>query len=179
MDQIQNKSKIEQSATEQLAQFGYKDSAYVDVVKLGEKLGFLIGNADLEDCDDGFIIVNPNDDIPSLSSRKIIGVNSKRSIEEKRFIIAHELGHYLLHYDANSNAIYAKRENKTGKNGTENDADYFAACLLMPEQTFRYEYARSSSSRNDDCEIIKGLSELFVVPFESVRRRIDELALAV
>lgn len=53
-----------------------------------------------------------------------------------RFTIAHELGHYFLHY------LYPERENavrfsRGGSNRAETEANYFAASLLMPEESFK------------------------------------------
>jgi hypothetical protein len=53
-----------------------------------------------------------------------------------RFTLAHELGHYFLHY------VYSKRNGETrfsrgGRNMAETEANVFAASLLMPEETFK------------------------------------------
>ena len=171
------KEQIEKRASDLLTEINCDAFAYVDVVKLSEKIGFVIGNADLDDSEDGFIIVNPIEEIPYVKSNKVIGVNSKRSIEDKRFIIAHELGHYLLHYNESDRSIFAKRENIRGKSETENEADYFAACLLMPAAAFTREFQKSSASSFAPKVIEETLSALFVVPRESVSRRMVELSL--
>lgn len=53
-----------------------------------------------------------------------------------RFTIAHELGHYFLHYlqPAKTGESHFGRG---GRNLAETQANYFAASLLMPEQKFR------------------------------------------
>lgn len=53
-----------------------------------------------------------------------------------RFTIAHELGHYFLHY------LYPKHENaqvfgRGERNRAETEANVFASSLLMPENKFR------------------------------------------
>ncbi|PZO60056.1 MAG: XRE family transcriptional regulator [Leifsonia xyli] len=53
-----------------------------------------------------------------------------------RFTIAHELGHYFLHY------LYPKHESaqvfgRGERNRAETEANVFASSLLMPEQKFR------------------------------------------
>lgn len=55
----------------------------------------------------------------------------------KNFTIAHELGHYFLSHHLTTNAFYCcedeiVEENQSSDN-TENEANYFADCLLMPE----------------------------------------------
>ncbi len=58
-----------------------------------------------------------------------------------RFTIAHELGHYVLHYLYLNQ--YLNRDIKTlkvaryGKGQSESEANWFAACFLMPEKEFK------------------------------------------
>ena len=92
----------------------------------------------------------------------------------KRFIIAHELGHYILH--CKDEKIYAHRESAHGRSDEENDVDYFAACLLMPANSFKTAFEKTKSI--SFIEKIKELQRIFDVPFESVVRRIDELGLS-
>lgn len=52
-----------------------------------------------------------------------------------RFTIAHELGHYFLHYryaDIHGPKSYARG----GRNRAETEANVFAAALLMPKESF-------------------------------------------
>ena len=48
-----------------------------------------------------------------------------------------------------------------------------AACLLMPEKSFRNQYNALKDSRTHE-ELVKELGEIFCTPQESVIRRIDE-----
>lgn len=59
----------------------------------------------------------------------MIGVNHERDLFTKRFIIAHELDHYILHGE--NKPIFAQREKTHGRTPEENEIDFFAACLLM------------------------------------------------
>ena len=90
------KKVIEEKVTSLLSQHGYnpKSDNYVDIVDLVKKEGFSVGNALLSDSDDGFLAIRPTES----NYDKIIGVNANRSIELKRFIIAHEFAHSVLHY---------------------------------------------------------------------------------
>ncbi|PZR54190.1 XRE family transcriptional regulator [Xylanimonas oleitrophica] len=63
------------------------------------------------------------------------------SSRRDRFTIAHELGHYFLHY------LHAKRADgaifgRGERNDVETQANVFAASLLMPAEPFRKTYAR-------------------------------------
>jgi Zn-dependent peptidase ImmA (M78 family) len=63
----------------------------------------------------------------------------------QRFSIAHELGHYCI--DGHADALLAKgahysRAGFVSSDPFEQEADYFAAALLMPERPFRKEMNR-------------------------------------
>lgn len=56
-------------------------------------------NAKLNDNEDGFLAIQPGETTKNgeaCSEDKIIGVNLDRSLDWKRFIIAHEFGHFIL-----------------------------------------------------------------------------------
>lgn len=151
--------------------------APIDVISLAKEMGFVVANAMLTDNTDGFIIVNEDDDnVMQMNTSKLIGVNSSRSLDTKRFIIAHEIGHYIFE---ENNKIFARRENKHGRSEVENDLDYFSACLLMPAELFRKEFLELSSKDKDMSSEDKAifLSAKFIVPLISVKRRLNELKL--
>ena len=67
-----------------------------------------------------------------------IMVNKNIGNEGRRnFTIAHELGHYFLKHRLKTNAFYCFDneilEDNTLQDNIENEANYFATCLLMPE----------------------------------------------
>lgn len=175
------KKEIEEKAMELMKNVNYQDiSEETDIIQIAKTLGFVVGNAVLDDNDDdGFIIVKKGEDeILGLKTDKLIGVNSKRSLEWKRFIIAHEIAHYILHYsEQNNKGMYAHRDHRKGKNDVENDADYFAANLLMPREKFTDKFNEFKSKGLTFDEIIVLLSHKFVVTSKAVERRIEELQL--
>ncbi|MDF1598266.1 ImmA/IrrE family metallo-endopeptidase [Mesorhizobium sp. YIM 152430] len=88
-------------------------------------------------------------DLPDTISGKIehwwrgdfmITVNSRHSRTRKRFTIAHEIAHYVLHRDLigedgiTDNALY--RDNRIG-DIRERQANRYAATLLMPKSLVR------------------------------------------
>lgn len=160
------RDKIEVQVKSVLDQLGYDDvtDSYVDIVSLVKKYGFLVGNAELDDNEDGFLIIS--------GDQKIIGVNKSRSLDLKRFVIAHEFAHSVLHYERGQ--VFLHREHKKGKGNDENDADYFAAALLMPKTAFLREYNRLKDQGVESKLICFQLSSLFKTPIESVIRRIEE-----
>ncbi|HIU50890.1 MAG TPA: ImmA/IrrE family metallo-endopeptidase [Candidatus Limousia pullorum] len=168
-----DKRDIEKNVNIMLERYGYSQEHdnYIDIVDFVRKLGFSVGSAELEDNDDGFLIVQPNG-VDGLNDR-IIGVNSKRSYEFKRFIIAHEFAHFILHYKGGS--AYLHRENKKGKNEEENEADYYAANLIMPKNSFLREYNNLKNSGLENNAIGVQLASIYKVPLESALRRISEV----
>ncbi|WP_458681629.1 ImmA/IrrE family metallo-endopeptidase [Prescottella equi] len=72
-----------------------------------------------------------------------ISVPTHTSKRRDRFTVAHELGHYFLHYRY-PNLEGEMAYNRGGQSKAETEANVFAASLLMPEIPFRKAYA--------DCE---------------------------
>lgn len=71
-----------------------------------------------------------------------IVINEKEPKKRKRFTIAHELGHFLLHtritgeqfVDTKTNLSVFYRAVSIGSNSQEQEANLFAANLLMPKR---------------------------------------------
>lgn len=174
----EKKNDIEKKAADTLEKVGYqKTPVPVDVVTVANTLGFAVGNASLTEDVDGFIVVKEGEkNIFGINTDKLIGINGLRSFAWKRFIVAHELGHYVLHYDEMADhGIYAHRDHQKGKNTQENEADYFAANLLMPEETFVERYNALPKELERDQKAILLAAE-FVVPKDAVIRRFEELS---
>lgn len=63
--------------------------------------------------------------------------------ERARFTIAHELGHYILHFaykKAKGDKIEKMRAARYGSTQAEWEANWFAAAFLMPTREFRQKY---------------------------------------
>jgi len=79
-------------------------------------------------------------------SKKIIGVNFSEARQKRYFQMAHQIGHLLLHTDAESESEvkidYRESKNSvfTDKPPKEREANYFAACLLMPASEFKKQH---------------------------------------
>lgn len=67
----------------------------------------------------------------------LIGVNSLHHRNRQRFTLAHELGHYFLHRDIGGFEDRALFRREMHLDRRENEANGFAAKLLMPETEFR------------------------------------------
>jgi Zn-dependent peptidase ImmA (M78 family) len=70
--------------------------------------------------------------------RAICVVNQEHSEQRKRFSLAHEIGHYILHPPKESYDVIARDEHSSeGIYREEIEANAFAAELLMPENLVR------------------------------------------
>ena len=113
-----DKDAIEKKAIEMMEDIGYVDNTdAIDVIEIAKKLGFEVGNAVLKDDVDGFILVEEGkSELLGIKTDKLIGVNSTRNLAWKRFIIAHEIAHYVLQYSkVNNNGMFAHRDHRKGK----------------------------------------------------------------
>ena len=78
---------------------------------------------------------------------RIIQVSRRFPLNVRRFTGAHEIGHWVLHPEEKMHRDRPLDGSKVSRNPKERDADYFAACFLMPrkllwqvcEQTFGIE----------------------------------------
>lgn len=175
------KREIEKKVQELLIDYGYyqDEQDAFDVVRFARSHGFFVGAGNMPDSEDGFLIMQP-DSAGTVRDNgygeKVIVVNKDRPAPYNRFVIAHEFAHSVLHYKGQK--IYLHREHRKGKGEMENDADYFAAALLMPEESFRRSYQKLRDEGLEGDGVSARLAQLYRVPLESARRRIEELELA-
>ncbi|HUZ65637.1 MAG TPA: ImmA/IrrE family metallo-endopeptidase [Acetobacteraceae bacterium] len=129
------------------------------------------------------LAVNMNATMPAgLSGRIIRGgdgaagyrieINGAHSSNRKRFTLAHEIAHYLLHRDmigdgVEDSALYRSRLSSA----TETEANRLAADLLMPAPLLRTIY-------NAGVRWTAGLTRAFEVSEEAMAIRLRQLRLA-
>lgn len=113
---------------------------------------------------------------------KVIIVGEDEVLPHQRFIIAHELAHYLMDYIGND--YYKNKENvftraylKVNHDSMEEiRADRFAAELLMPKKVFLAEYVKAMKQSNYSKEYtVTYLSKLFNTKESCIQRRIQEV----
>lgn len=93
---------------------------------------------------------------------KIIYINGDEPTYRKRFTIAHEIGHLLLNHTKDVDF----RNNSYSNDPEELEADFFAACLLMPKNIFMDVYQKMNLSE---------LAAFFGVSRRAVGIRADEI----
>lgn len=116
---------------------------------------------DVNGCE-GMLVCNPND-----PGEWGIFYNGKASHERRRFTIAHELGHFVLHraqknrFNCDKESIYSGIDTMRA---IECDADEFASNLLMPGDVLR----DALSGQSIDLRCLSNLASRFDVSFEAL-----------
>jgi Zn-dependent peptidase ImmA (M78 family) len=170
-----DKSKIEQICTLLICAYDDKEIR-VNLKKILDHLGYKVKTIDSNKFKNETIKLG---EISSWldRSKKEIGVSSCENRNSQIFNIAHQLGHTMLHNKTVKHGIEIefseeKHKNFREKSAKEKEADYFASCLLMPEEEFKYQYKKLNGN-------LMKLSKLFDVSFVSATIRVDYLGLLI
>ena len=146
----------------------------VDIFKVATDLGFDVRGAEFEENLEGLIIVNEYiEKIEGFDSNKVIAYNCFKDINMKKFIVAHELAHYISEkanaYD--KKIVIATRDHEDGysEDREEQQMDYMAASLLIPKNDLCQFLERNTSI--DVSEVAKR----YKVTEELAQRRIKEV----
>lgn len=142
---------------------------------------FEIQNRMIEDDTTGLLLVDDNNLIPESTSNRVIVINQKlinddEFMQKRRFICAHELGHFILHKKDQS--VFAKRETKIKKSLIEQEAEYFAYCLLMPRKAIEILYTSPTTKILQNIyneSIIDIVSNVFNVSKKKATQRLMDL----
>lgn len=151
-------------------------SAPINVRALAERLGAIVVEEPLEDADfSGFLYT-------TRTSPPVIGVNSTHPPTRKRFTMAHELGHLILHPKDGihmDEAVIQRRDEKAseGTNDEEIEANRFAAELLMPRDFLESDIARMGKFVVDDDNQIQALACDYEVSVQAMTIRLNTLGL--
>lgn len=138
------------------------DTGYVDVHSLLTKLG---GQIEIDNGEESLTINGIGDfivHIPAHTTRR-----------RDRFTIAHELGHYFLHFRAPDEYLDGDRllrATRMGSNVGETQANVFASNLLMPARAFTDALSQTGS--------IRDVARIFDVSVPAARVRADYLGLS-
>lgn len=147
------------------------DTMPVPIVEIIEK-GFGIESLsqDLAKPLEGFILINPNLN-NRFKTNRIISVNKNIEQRQQRFVMAHELAHYIYdgHGEERYRDTYIADKHETPE---EKKANEFAANLLMPKKQFLKMFL---IALNEDVNVIKYLSDYFFVTEQAITRRVGEI----
>ncbi|HSE29265.1 MAG TPA: ImmA/IrrE family metallo-endopeptidase [Candidatus Saccharimonadales bacterium] len=162
MNGVADWKRVENKAHEILNKFNIKEPL-IDVYSIADAEGININP------------VIPGEDhefsgfLDSNGEKPVMYVNADESVTRQNWTIAHELGHYYLQHKPDEWGIAWR--NQSDKNEFEQEADYFAACLLVPEQMLR-SLMRKFKLKAEDSLL---LSQMFGVSERAMKNRLNFL----
>ncbi|MDX1752011.1 MAG: ImmA/IrrE family metallo-endopeptidase [Salinimicrobium sediminis] len=178
---MMNLEIIEKKAIEVLENFDGK-KAPINVEKIARMMGLEVIEDDLGENVSGVLFIR--------DGKGIIGYNPEENINatRKRFTIAHELGHYVMHRLENDVFVDNKqfrvefnrdKRSSTGEVKHEREANAFAAALLMPKHLLQKEIEKMSFDLINEIEedIIEALANKFKVSKQAMTYRMLNLRL--
>ena len=153
------------------------ENAPIDIEKIAEHYAE-IRSEELEDDNMSGMLYRHSE------NKNIIGINSRHPESRRRFTLAHELGHLLLHkndeilIDGNLHTAFAFRNQKSkeGIDEKEIEANFFAASILMPESLLKKD-AKSVAMTSDAEDAIILLADLYNVSVQAMTIRLTKLKL--
>ena len=136
---------FEKRATRLLAEHGVTE-APVDVEGLAKALGILVGYERLDNDVSGLLLVE--DGVAKVA------INESHHRNRRRFTLAHEIGHVLLHAEGDrvfvDRRFFRNRWSSKGELREEIEANAFAAALLMPRSLIRQHLEADSGITDVD-----------------------------
>jgi Zn-dependent peptidase ImmA (M78 family) len=151
-------------ASKLIEKIGVIDTSSLDVEDIIIYHNGIVKEVNLHNCDGRLVMKN---------GRSIVSIDSKIEFpQRKRFVLAHELGHILMH--GNIEASFTDDESTLEgykKGPQEKEANDFAAEFLIPSDLFKASCFR----RRFGPELIKELSEKFNTSLTSIIYRFVDL----
>jgi Zn-dependent peptidase ImmA (M78 family) len=147
----------------------------VDVQKLAEELGATVQLERLDSNVSAILLRSPD-------GRATIGVNAEHHPNRRRFSIAHEIGHLLLHDDSpgvfvDEYMVHFRADASSRQTDPkEIEANYFAGALLMPEHTLIDDVRARQIDALDD-GALRTLAERYSVSQQALTIRLVNLGL--
>ena len=148
-----DKSVALHRAKEIIKELSIEEPSHIDIEAIAFQRGAIVKHGSMKGADGR---------LATLGFQGLITVREDiAELGRKRFIIAHELGHYELHcgliptISCNEDAFLKWNTD----NRIEVEANYFAGELLMPEDMFKKRIARKGLSS----ELLKSLYDTFLM----------------
>ncbi len=167
--------KLIQQTVENLLSEANVSTPPVDAKVIAESKGALVVQEKNEDGFSGFLF-------RSTDSAPIIGVNANHPATRRRFTVAHELGHLLLHPKSGvhvDEGVFQMRDARAsaGSDEEEIEANRFAAELLMPRHFLEADIEALGRIFLDDEKTITKLAKQYCVSSQSMAIRLSSLGL--
>jgi Zn-dependent peptidase ImmA (M78 family) len=150
------------------------DGIPVDVEGIIRSFGIAVRSQPMEDNMSSMLVLK--------DGRAVIGLNQSHPPTRRRFSLAHELGHFLLHGKAprvflDEATIFFRDELAAeGSDLEEIEANTFAAELLMPEKVLRQMIQRNPLDAFDE-RAVQRLAARFEVSVQALTIRLTRLGL--
>lgn len=167
-------SKAERCALSLLEERGL-DEPPIDVASLADDLGVTIVAKSFEGDISGMLYRD--------AATKIVGVNAREPITRRRFTIAHELGHLLMHrgkpllIERSARVNLRDTLSEEGSDWEEIQANQFAAELLMPRHVLFAAVRDLPATVGSERDRVRHLAELFSVSKQAMQWRLANLGL--
>lgn len=184
----EKRNELEMRVKEFLSNGGIEHRKKIDITQVCYSLNLQVVSMDfpseISDRYHGVILVSGSD--------RVIGVNKIVSPRSARFIVAHELAHYITEYKKQKSFAFADTTCDIGsdKSDYEREIDYMAASILVKKDDFLNDLKMLNISNNtittiEDIDdenkinprIIEMLAESYGVDETVIKRRILEVLL--
>lgn len=123
-----------------------------DPFELCEYMGINVLKQELPESVNGFFV--------KIMQDYVIIINDSCSYEKSKFILAHEMGHIILHGDTNS--IDLRSNTNLCVERLENQADYFAGYLLIKEHELDADNCCDMQMTSENVAMLTGIPERVV-----------------
>jgi Zn-dependent peptidase ImmA (M78 family) len=166
--------KSEKAADTVIGQFQITEVP-VPIFEIAAKMDLQLIEYNLGSETSGVLVIN--------NGKGTIGYNPKDPLVRRRFTIAHELGHYLMHKESNElfvdsyflmkyrgNNSYSDEEYKQ-----EQEANAFAAALLMPKKNIEKLLRGGELNELSESALINKLAAKFEVSVAAMSFRLTNL----
>lgn len=152
----------------------------VEIVRVCNENGLKVFEEYLDNNVSGLIVVDEKK-WDKYGSNQFISVNLADSAVRRRFTIAHELAHFVLH--KKDSKLYAHRDlngNQEARSSIEQEANYFAANILMPAELVknRVEDVRNEvRGKVPGFVLVKEVADGFAVSESAAEVRLRQLGI--
>lgn len=174
---MMRQSEVENKALEFCNSNGI-NSYPVEIIKICNNNGLKVFEEYLPRDLSGLIVVDDKKWAKYDTSQFIL-VNLADSAVRRRFTIAHELAHYVLH--RNGHTLYAHRDGDVEgviKSSIEREANFFAANVLMPEHLIKEkveDIKHDVWGKVPNFVLIKEIADYFAVSEAAAEVRLKQL----
>ena len=164
-------------AVERILQENGVKTAPVPVIRIAENLGFKVYTSGFKDSGIAGIMADSTTAVAPFKEKRVMVINKNDYATRQNFTIAHEIGHFVLHCNDLKNFFerYKHGLDRGQRPEIENNANAFAAALLMPKKMITKLVEEKKHLSRD--KIINLICQNFIVSEKAANRRLIELNL--